>query len=125
MIIRIISLLVRGIISLSTSSQASETYRPGQAGGNKAFYDEHYPFQFNKCPLGELPNDINYYKNNLGRMTLVRKNEPKKFFEIYETGVISDKELAMNVRLSYEDFVMTGISSQKNTIITQNQVLCW
>ena len=121
-IIRLVSLVVRGIISLSTSSRASNTYTIGQANGDKGFYDQHYPFQFNKRPLDGLPDDINYYKENIRHVTLVRKNEPKKLFEIYESNVISDKELVMNVRLAYEDFVMTGISSQKNTIITQNQV---
>ncbi|MDB5130006.1 hypothetical protein [Mucilaginibacter sp.] len=121
-VFRLIELAVRGIISLTTSSEASDTYKPGQASGDKEFYDEHYPFQFNKRLLNGLPNEIEYYEKNIGHVTLFRKNEPKKFFEIYETGVISDKELVMNVRLSYEDFVMTGISSQRNTIITQNQV---
>jgi hypothetical protein len=121
-VIRLIALIVRGVISLTTSSQASDTYKPGQVSGHKDFYDEHYPFQFNKRPLNGLPATINYYKDNIKHITLVRKTEPNKFFEIYETGVISDKELVINVRLAYEDFVMTGMSSHKNTIVTKNQV---
>lgn len=70
--------------------------------------------------MGNLPRDIEFYPQFIGRVTL---REPKgvREFEIYETHILSDKEIAMDVRMSYADFVMTGISITKSSVVSRNQ----
>ncbi|OOQ59676.1 hypothetical protein [Mucilaginibacter pedocola] len=121
MIFDIIQLLIKGIIHLITPTQPSENYNMGLKQYGKAYFDEYYPFLFHKVTITDHPTDINWYQNAIGHITLIKRGS-SKFFEIYESNIISDEELAMNVRLSYEDFVMTGLDSHKNSVVTQNQV---
>ena len=121
MIIRLIALIIRGIVHLVTPSQPSESYNPGSQRYGKDYFDEYYIYLFEKTAIADFPLDISWYQKAIGHVTLVRKGSAT-FFEIYETNLISDYELVMNVRLSYADFVMTGLDTRKNTVVTQNQL---
>jgi len=120
MIIRLISLLVRGIISATTETAPVMRYEEGIKGYSKEYFDSDFYFLFFKFPMGDMPGDIAYYNSQIGNITLAKKNDTKHF-EIYETNVLSDKELAMNVRMAYADFVMTGINSRKNSVVNRNE----
>jgi len=120
MIIRLISLLVKGIVSASTDTKPVLRYDTGLQNLDKAYFDADFYFPYCRLSIGNLPRDIEFYPQFIGRVTL-RKPRGVREFEIYETHIISDKELAMNVRMSYADFVMTGISSNKSSVVTKNQ----
>ena len=120
MIIRLISMFIRGVISANTETAPVMRYEEGIKGYSKDFFDSDYYFRFYKTPIGDMPDDITYYHSQIGNVTLMKKNDTKHF-EIYETNVLGDKELAMNVRMSYADFVMTGINSKKNSVVTRNE----
>ena len=67
-----------------------------------------------------MPRDIAYYQSHLNGKTLRKKTE-RNYFEIYETHILSDTQLALNVRMVYADFEMTGIYSKKNSVVTKNE----
>jgi hypothetical protein len=119
-IFRLIGLVVRGVLGLRANSQPQMTYQPGLKEYDKTYFDEYYIYQFYKFPLRDMPIDIEYYHANIERMSLVRKGS-SNHFEIYETNVLSDKMLVMNVRMVYSDLIMTGLQSRKDTIITRNE----
>ena len=89
-LIRIIILAVRGIIWVSTPTKPSSEYQTGIKGYDKAYFDEYYQFLFFKMPIENMPTDIAIYESTIGKL---RIKKPGKIFEIYESNIISEKEL--------------------------------
>lgn len=124
-LIRLVQLVIWGIQRARVSTKPASQYYPGIKNYDKAFFDSECPFQFYKCPLQELYDDIKDYDALIKPITLVRR-QSTTFFEIYETHLIGPRELAMNVRACYSDFIQTGINSQQQSVVTENYffVLC-
>jgi len=122
MIFRLISLIFKGAVSLNTPTNPDDRYHHGLNQMSKDYFDENCPFQFGKRLLGIWPVNIDYYQHHLQDISLMRNKQDTKFFEIYETNPLNESQLALNVRMVFEDFVVTGVNSHKKSVITRNEL---
>jgi hypothetical protein len=120
MIGTLLRLLFRGINEAKKEDpQAYADYYGEFETYEKDFFDNNYPFKFYRHPIQNLGTDIAYYHSQIGHMTLMKRQSTTSF-EIYETKILSDKELAMNVELTYVDLEQTGIYSKRLIKVKQN-----